>query len=275
MMRSYNVVLIFGIVLFALAFPVFLASAHEKHPKTGKPLIMECGKITSGVNLDGNLSEWKYAKPATVDVKEQMYSIFKGDWTGPADCSGVVYMMYDDKYIYVAGEFKDEKLIAQQTGSNIWKDECLEIFFDPENILMAAADAHSVHYQFGFAPTGPAGQPQVWNWCNPNSAKAQQACDSYVKLASVVSNPYTGYTLEGSIEIAQLDKLKGLIKPGAVIGYHIAIDDADVDSERDLQITWSSAEAHDQLHFGDLIFGQPLGVSPAGAVTTTWGQLKK
>lgn len=71
------------------------------------------------------------------------------------------------------------------------------------------------------------------------------------------------------------DDLKDIIEPGTVIGFHIAIDDADDNIERDLQITWSSFEAHDQLHFGDLVFGEPLAVSPASALTATWGQMKE
>lgn len=265
---------VFAVTLFAVFFVISFANAQEEHPKTGEPLIAECGKITSPVKLDAKLDEWKFAVPQVVDVEEQLYSVFKGDWTGPDDCSGIVYIMYDDKYIYVAGEFKDEKLIAGQTAGSIWQDECLEIFFDPQNIDIDATAGHSIHYQFGFAPSGPSDKPQVWNWCNPNAGKAQQDCSSYVSLASKLLSPYTGYILEASIEISELDDLKDIIEPGTVIGYHIAIDDADDNIERDLQITWSSYEAHDQLHFGDLIFGDPLAVSPASALTATWGQIK-
>jgi hypothetical protein len=261
---------IFAAVLSAVVFSASFAGAHQEHPKTGDPLVIECGKTTTGVKIDGKLDEWKFTQPAVVDVKQQLFDVWQGDWKDADDCSGVVYMMYDDKYIYVAGEFKDEKLIAQQTGSNIWMNECLEIFFDSQDILMGGHN----HYQFGFAPTGPGDKPQVWNWCNETLGKAQQACDNYVKLASDVSDPYTGYTLEASIEIAQLDALEDIIEEGTVIGYHIAIDDADDNAERDLQITWSSFEAHDQLHFGDLVFTGPLAVSPASALTAKWGQIK-
>ena len=278
-MKSYGVPSVFvrmvAVILLSMFFSASFARAQEEHPKTGEPLIIECGKITAPVKIDGKLDEWKFAEPATVDVKEQLYSVFQGDWKDADDCSGVIYMMYDDTYIYVAGEFKDEELIAGQSASNIWQDECLEIFFDPQNVEMAKPACCNIHYQFGFAPSGPNDKPQVWNWCNPNPAKAQQACDSYVKLASDISDPYTGYTLEASIEIAELDDLKDIIAPGTVIGFHIAIDDADENIERDLQITWSSFEAHDQLHFGDLIFTGPLSVSPTSALSVTWGQVKE
>ena len=220
------------------------------------------------------MGEWQKAMPAVVDVEEQLYDVFQGDWEDADDCSGIVYMMYDDEYIYVAGEFRDEELIAEATADTIWKNECVEIFFDPSDTDVEKVIGCTIHYQFGFAPSGPNDDPQVWNWCNPDAAKKQQDCSSYVQVASVVSDPYTGYTLEGSIEIDELDDLNDIIEVGTVIGFHIAIDDADVDGERDLQITWSSFEAHDQLHFGDLVFGEPLAVSPAGALTTTWGQIK-
>lgn len=273
-MRRHTFIRIFAVTLFAVVFFTSLANAHEEHPKTGELLIMECGKITSPVVIDGKLGEWQHAMQAVVDVEEQLYDVFQGDWGDADDCSGIVYMMYDDEYIYVAGEFKDDELIAEATADTIWKNECLEIFFDPTDTEVAVPAAHNIHYQFGFAPSGPNDNPQVWNWCNPDGGKAQQDPSSYVRVASVISDPYTGYTLEGSIRIDELDDLEDIIEVGLVIGFHIAIDDSDEDAERDLQITWSSFEAHDQLHFGDLVFGEPLAVSPAGALTTTWGQIK-
>lgn len=274
-MRRHTFIRIFAVTLFAVVFFISLANAHEEHPKTGELLIMECGKTTSPVVIDGKLGEWQKAIPTAVDVEEQLYDVFSGDWADADDCSGIVYMMYDDEYIYMAGEFKDEELIAGATAGTIWQNECVEIFFDPTDTEMDAAASSTVHYQFGFAPSGPDDEPQVWNWCNPDGGKAQQDCSSYVQVASVISDPYTGYTLEGSIKIDELDDLQDIIEVGLVIGFHIAIDDADENAAtRDLQITWSSYEAHDQLHFGDLVFGEPLAVSPAGALTTTWGQIK-
>jgi hypothetical protein len=83
--------------------------------------------------------------------------------------------------------------------------------------------------------------------------------------------------MEASFPIAQIAALQ--IGVGKKIGFHPVLDDTDGDgSSRDLQITWTGREAHDQTKsFGAMIFSEfgPTSVSPAGKTTAVWGQIKR
>ena len=274
MMRKLCLFLISSMLLIGFeAFP------DAKHPKTGEQLVYEAVKVRGSVIVDGDLREWKLANKLEINCKEQIYKIFQGDWTGPDDCSAIVYVMWDEGHIYIAADIKDDKLICAQTGGTIWKNECIEVLFDPNNVDINPGNwPHTSHYQFGFAPLTPKGKgwkdvPQKWVWCHSDRAQANQE-PNYVEVASKVSDPYTGYTIEAAIDVSGLDDLKP--EEGRVMGFQVAIDDADENPERDLQITWSGKEAHDQqFGFGDIVFVGPAAVRPSGKLAAVWGELKR
>ncbi|HIA67583.1 TPA: hypothetical protein EYN98_16300, partial [Candidatus Poribacteria bacterium] len=81
------------------------ADPAAKHPKTGKPLVIDCFRGTP--KIDGELNDWDLGAltPAVLDTKEQ---IFPGAaqgaaaWTGPKDSSGEFYVQWDDNNVYIA-----------------------------------------------------------------------------------------------------------------------------------------------------------------------------
>jgi len=252
-------VIVWSLVLFMVVFASSV-SAQPKHPKTGELLVITCYRGTP--TLDGNLDEWKGVKPAVVDAKEQIF-LGADTWTGSADCSGKFYTMWDDSKIYIAVEAKDDKIVTKQTGSNIWMNDCAEIFFATTN----AVAGHAEHYQYGITPN-----ELKFNWCNMDGAS--NVIPAYVTLKS--STTASGYNIEAAIEYAQMKSLK--FKAGNVIGFHPCLDDCDGDgNSRDLQITWTGLEAHDQSKgFGQLTLSSEVltAVLPCGKLVTTWSRLK-
>jgi hypothetical protein len=197
-----------------------------------------------------------------VDAEEQVFSGVD-TWTGSADCSANFYAMWDDSSIYIAVEAKDDNVVTTQTGGDIWKNDCAEVFFATTN----AVGGHDEHYQYGITPNG-----MKWNWCNMDGAGSKEP--DYVTLAA--SETAGGYVMEASVEYAQLASLD--FSTDAVIGFHPVLDDCDGDgTARDLQITWTGLEAHDQSQgFGHLILSSetPAAVSASGKLVTTWSYLK-
>ena len=63
---------------------------------------------------------------------------------------------------------------------------------------------------------------------------------------------------------------------GAVLGFHPVLDDSDAGTTRELQVTWTGLEAHDQSQgFGQLILSADgLAVSPQHKLSTTWGCIR-
>lgn len=251
-------IIIITFVLLITSSLVF-AAPPAKHPKTGEQLVIKCLKGTA--KIDGNLNEWQlsYLQPAILDTKEQIF-LGQNFWDGPKDCSGSFYLMWDDKNIYIGVIVKDDKIIMNKDGGNIWNADAIEIFFSTTN----AVAGHAEHYQYGFNAKN-----QRWNWCNMDGPGQQEP--NYLQIAS--SQTADGYICEASVEYKNMKSLD--FKAGNTIGFHPVIDDTEA-VDREIQITWTGREAHDQsLGFGHLIFtNETAAVNSQGKVSLTWGAIK-
>ena len=253
-------------ILTVLSVSFAMADPPAVHPLTGEELVIDCLRGTPDA-IDGDLSDWDLAAmtPAVLDTREQLYS-GQDSWDGPDDSSGEYYLLWDDENIYIALVMKDDILSQNKTGGDIWNADGVEVFFATTN----AVAGHEEHYQYGFDF-----KEQTWNWCNMDGA-GQSAID-YLQVASTITAD--GYICEAAIEYGQMLSLDFSV--GNTIGFHPVFDDTDIpDSDRQLQMTWTGREAHDQsLGFGYLVLsdaevtpGPSSGPSPAnGAVhNDTW-----
>jgi len=232
-------------ILTLLSLSVAVADPPAEHPATGEPLVIECLRGTPDA-IDGDLSDWNLAAmtPAVLDAEEQLHS-GQTTWDGPEDSSGEFYLLWDDENIYVAVVMKDDTLSMNKTGGDIWNADCIEVFFSTTN----AVPPHDEHYQYGFNAND-----QRFNWCNMDGNGDREP--DYVQIAS--SETVDGYICEASIEYGQILSLDFSV--GNIIGFHPAFDDTD-NGDRELQMTWTGREAHDQsLGFGHMILSDaPVG----------------
>ncbi|MEJ2703801.1 MAG: sugar-binding protein [Sedimentisphaerales bacterium] len=223
-------------ILFTVS--LVISAPPPVNPATGEPLVIDCFRGTPTA-IDGDLSDWNLEAmtPAVLNVVEQLFS-GQESWTGPDDCSGEFYVMWDDVNIYIAAVVKDDTLSMNKTGGDIWNADCVEVFFATTN---AVAD-HSEHYQYGFNADN-----QRWNWCNMDGAGSIEP--DYLQIASAITAD--GYICEVSIPYGQMPSLD--FSAGNTIGLHPVIDDTD-SGDRELQMTWTGLEAHDQsLGYGHMI----------------------
>ncbi|MDH5701064.1 MAG: hypothetical protein OEZ41_14010, partial [Nitrospirota bacterium] len=235
-----------------LSLSLAIAAPPAVHPVTGEPLVIDCLRGTPDA-IDGDLSDWSLEAmtPAVLDMEEQIFSgAAQGAaaWDGPEDSSGKFYLLWDDENIYIAVVMKDDKLSQNKSGGDIWNADGIEVFFSTTN----AVPPHAEHYQYGFDF-----KEQTWNWCNMDTG-GQSAID-YLQVAS--TETADGYICEAAIEYGQMLSLD--FEVGNTIGFHPVFDDTDIDnSDRELQMTWTGREAHDQsLGFGH-IFLSDAAVTP-------------
>lgn len=248
------------VVVLAMLLCASIAWAQPVNPKTKQPLVIKCYKGTP--NVDGKLDEWRGLDAAVVDAKEQVFFGVE-TWTAAADCSAKFYAMWDNSKIYIAVDAKDDKVVTTQTGGNIWMNDAAEVFF----ATTKAVAGHDEHYQYGLTPN-----ELKYNWCNMDGAGNK--VPDYVTVKA--SKTADGYAIEASIEYGQMKKLS--FKQDAIIGFHPCLDDCDGNgASRDLQITWTGLEAHDQSKgFGHLLLSSavPTAVSASGKLATTWSYIK-
>ncbi|MHC4702738.1 MAG: sugar-binding protein [Planctomycetota bacterium] len=228
---------------------VSLATAQDPpatHPKTGDPLVLEV--FRGSPEIDGDLSDWNLSAmtPAILDVEEQLNS-GQASWDNVDDLGGEFYLLWDDEYFYMAVVVTDDKLSQNKTGGSIWNADAVEIFFSTLNAVGGDAE----HYQYGFDFKN-----QTWNWCNMDSG-GQSAID-YLQVVSAETPE--GYICEAAIEYGRMLSLD--FSPGSTIGFHPVLDDTD-NGDREIQMTWTSREAHDQSQgFGHITFSDAtIGVA--------------
>ncbi len=237
--------LIAGLITL-VSLSVAMADPAAVHPTTGEPLVIDCLRGTPDA-IDGDLSDWNLAAmtPAVLDTAEQVYT---GTWGGPDDCSGKFYFLWDDKYIYMGVIVKDDLLSMNKADGNIWNADCVEMFFGSTDAVPSGD--HTGHYQYGFNAN-----EQTWNWCNMDSG-GQTAVD-YLQVAA--TETADGYICEAAIEYGRMTALDFSV--GNTIGLHPCIDDTE-SADRDLQITWTGREAHDQsLGFGYLVLSDERAIA--------------
>ena len=225
-------------ILTLLSVSLAIADPPAVHPTTGEPLVIDCLRGTPDA-IDGDLSDWNLEAmtPAVLDVAEQLHS-GQDSWAAPEDCSGEFYLLWDDENIYVAVVVKDDVLSMNKSGGDIWNADAVEIFFATTN----AVAGHDEHYQYGFNANN-----QRWNWCNMDGAGGVEP--DYLQIASTVTAD--GYICEASVEYGQMPSLD--FSAGNAIGFHAVFDDTD-NGDRELQMTWTGREAHDQsLGYGHMV----------------------
>ena len=256
--KKLLVIVIFALFLSGLAIA---ADPPYKHPKTGAPLVIDCIKGTPG-SIDGKLDDWSLnaMTPAVLDTKEQIFS-GADTWTGTQDSSGNFYLMWDNKNVYVGAVMKDDKIVVNKDGGNIWNADAVEIFFTkPEK----AAATGTEHYQYGLTA-----KSMKWNWCNMENAGQKEP--AYVQIASTTTAD--GYIIEAAIEYSNMISLN--FQAGEVLGFNAVFDDTDA-VDREMQMTWTGLEAHDQTQgFGNITLSSvTTAVDSSGKVSLTWGAIK-
>jgi hypothetical protein len=82
-----------------------------------------------------------------------------------------------------------------------------------------------------------------------------------------------GYICEAAIEYSNMKSLT--FKTGNALAFHAVLDDTDA-ADREVQMTWTGLEAHNQtMGYGNIVLSsQPMSVGSEGKASLTWGAIK-
>ncbi|MCB0283886.1 MAG: T9SS type A sorting domain-containing protein [Calditrichae bacterium] len=118
--------------LLLLLFPVFLFSGIllAQNENIVVPYIL---KAPGEVVVDGYLDEWAFAFPLDHSQKSMpdsgRFNAENPGWyiADPYDCSGTIYMMYDDDYLYFAADVRDDE--PGHFSDVSWAADAVEIYW--------------------------------------------------------------------------------------------------------------------------------------------------
>ncbi len=202
---------------------------------TRKEIVVK--KAAGPITIDGDLSDWKLSKFG----EDQAASLSKG--------SAKFYLLYDDENLYFAADVKDDTVIGNQRGVDIWRDDAVEFWID------AKGDADIFNnmpfnlgcYQVDFAPLTKDGGPGLYVYRNINTKPLADA----IKVASkITKGPDGGYVIEAAIPIRAVNGLE--MKDGKVLGANFSLSDKDTADGEWKHVIWSGQKEDDATQWGKL-----------------------
>ena len=132
----------------------------------------------------------------------------------PEDLSIKFKLSWDEEDLYLWAIVRDNEVIAKEEPKTLYKQDCIELFFAPEDTLLTWGNPQ--HFQLGFAPSGSKGQPVKYAWFQERDIKeiefvARVLKDGYemkVKIPFEVlgMEPAEGKRISFSIAVHDLDE---------------------------------------------------------------------
>ncbi len=153
------------------------------------PPVYRASYVPQGIKVDALLKDW-FAGGAIVMTPAGNRE--SGDFTGREALKAEVRFAWDPEYLYFIAKVADGEVVVKRTGKNIWKDDLLEIYVDPEGDGLFWNDPRD--FQLGFRSRKDDRNTAVWSWF--------QGGEDPVEKRKVLAESYTdekGYIIEGAI----------------------------------------------------------------------------
>lgn len=200
----------------------------------------------SAPTIDGSVDEmWNDPAVKTFDAKTVLIG------TGPfteENFSGSAKAMWDDTYVYVLAQIKDDVLIND--SANNYQDDAIEFYFDGNNAKTTSYQAgNDVQYTF--------------RWNDAIVAANNNISVTGIEKSMIANITGDGYVLEAKIPWANIGVTPSI---GQEIGFDFMAVDDDNGGDREGKISWNSAS--DNAYQNTSVFGtiELAGKIPTGEV---------
>lgn len=192
--------------------------------------------LAGGLEVDGFLKDWPKGESLRLNKK----SLSFGEILSAKDLGGELRFAWDENYLYFYAKVKDDTFQGKRTGRNIWMDDAVEIFIDPENDGLFWQNNRD--FQLGFRARAGEDGVDTWSWFQSEdpAAAGKISAKGYVHEG--------GYLIEGAIRWDYLG-----IRPegGLKLNLSPAIHDIDRDrSESKMEWFFRNEEEFQQFRLG-------------------------
>ena len=155
--------------------------------------------------------------------------------SSPADASGSARLTWSGDALYLLVEVTDDVLgtvLPTSDAKRHWRTDSVEIAIDPRG----NSENTSSTYKVGVFPTTVEGAPAAYRDADNRQGPVAETSPGF-EVASLVRQPYTGYTLEVKIPFADLP---AAVRPDAT-GLNVFIYDSDTqDKTGQTRLGWST-----------------------------------
>jgi len=211
--------------------------------------------IDQPITIDGKLDEGIWSQAAYAHISQYDGSVNQGYYPRDLDdLSGDIYVLHDDRYLYVAVDVLDDIIRADTEAPGapeaaFWHDDSIEVMLDSDYSQTAGNNV-------GFGLSGKFSM-------TANSARRAVALGDYFFGPEDDMDWYAIHTITEKGYLVEYRILKdSILSPRDIelIGFNIAINEDDNDDpgpgDRDNQMTWDG-EPNQERTYGALILGGP------------------
>lgn len=195
-------------------------------------------KHAERVTIDGDLQEWQDTPKAHVREPDQNV-VGRDHWKGEDDVSGWVATQWDEKFLYIAIQVRDDNYIPPSRAS--YNSDSSELFLDldlPGDRDVESMDSDDVQLEVALTDEGAFDyRPRGYRTLTGAGTKTKQ-----------------GYQLEMRFPLHEVSVVG---KRGLTIGFDFAVDDKDeLKRGRKLQIVWAGVRENfrSPRYYGQVYF---------------------
>jgi hypothetical protein len=215
------------------------------------------------LRVDGALDDWPADGWIALDRSAQWATNEKGAWNGPDDLSARVAFAFDERFLYIAADVRDDAPGRVHAGGSLWRGDSVQVALDP--FLQRSKDVPGpFDFEFGYSLPLPPASPDFHVWQSP-------------ALSAPPTGALTAAWSEGGRATAEaavpLDGLAPLAPAlSGVCGMSVLVNDADGDHRKGfLEWTPGIGARKDPSSFGLLRFDEPPVESrPPLAAAVAW-----
>lgn len=185
-------------------YPMAILATTDSGGQTRQDAALNLVPVTSipqaavAPTVDGVASDGEYGGD-TLDLSR----VWEGQTPdSAADASGSAQVVWTDDALYVVVNVVDDTLgtvLTAEDAKRHWRTDSVEIAFDPRG----TSENTSTTFKVGIFPTTDGGEAAAYRDADANQGPIAETAPD-MEVASTLTEPYTGYTIETKIPLADL-----------------------------------------------------------------------
>ncbi|MCJ7512121.1 MAG: endo alpha-1,4 polygalactosaminidase [Anaerolineales bacterium] len=220
----------------AIALEPILPFDQQQHRPSNNGPELHASRMLTPPMIDGDLAEWADFPCIVVDRQDQVSFGESSQWGGPSDLSARVCYGWDPETVYIGFRVRDDAIVQENTGGNLWRGDHVELWFDTQLQLdFDSMQAGEDDYQIGISPGDFAAVPPGFFIFTPPTLSEDYS--GVVQYAVVKTRD--GYAGEARIPWAVLKGLR--LAPGHTIGATFEPSDTDTAGSDEQEMMMSTA----------------------------------
>lgn len=182
-------------------------------------------RITTGINIDGNLSDWPRTEHLLLNQREQV-KWGRDRWGGTTDLSGVVWLCRDDKYLYIGVKVRDQKISVNRKMPPY--GDCVDLFVDTRKGRFREPSPSEGFYRFLLLPGRRGGGDRYVFMVYP-TFDTGLVTRGWGRVGGAVASRIIedGYTIEAKIPLLNFQGYPYTKSLGKELFFDISINDKD------------------------------------------------